>query len=108
MISESLVVWKIAPAQFQAFSQLMSVDQISVMYQRHRSLDVPDHQRLRVDPAGISGGRITDMTHRDLSFPKLLEIFLVKDIGNQTHILMTLNHTVTIHRDTAALLSSVL
>ena len=93
--------------ELQFFSELLRIDQRTVMSQRHGSFDVADNQRLRVCPCRDFGS-VQNVTNSDSSAAQLVEYVLGENIGNQSQIAVRTDNSVIVYGDSAALLSSVL
>ena len=72
------------------------------------TLQVVYHNRLTVAQIVAPGGSVADMTHRKAALGQLFQLFLIKNLTDQTQTLVGGEHAVIVDRDAAALLAPVL
>ena len=86
----------------------MGVDQIAIVRNGKRTLDMPHYQRLRIDTIIAAGRGIPDMSDGNIALSQSVQLVTAEYLLYQTNILMMSKNTSVIHNNAAALLSSVL
>jgi hypothetical protein len=98
---------RIASGRVEAPLELERVYEVAVVSQRDLAGGSALVGRLRVLPRGRSGGRVADVTDREMA-PKGLEHHLVEDLRDEPELLVDHHRAPVGDRDPGRLLSSVL
>ena len=93
---------------FHLLAQFHSVDQISVVCQRHFSLDVIDHDRLGIVAVVGSGGAVADVPYGDPAVAETLQNIGREHVVHKPGVLIGRENPVVVHHDPAGFLSPVL
>ena len=107
MISESLVVWKKAPARSRRVAQVAEVHQVAVVRDRDETLGGVDANGLRVEQSGIAGGGVAGVADGHVAI-ELGEHVVSKDVGDEAHTLDVLQVGSVGYGDAGRLLPAVL
>ena len=94
--------------QLELTPKLIGVHQVAVMTDGQLTLDVLHQHGLCIFPGISAAGRVTHMAHGDFSLSQGLQLLCRENLMDKSAILVALNHTIMIHRNTGGLLSSVL
>ena len=94
--------------QFILSPQLMCIDQITVMGNRHGTFYMADHNGLCIGTARLSGCGIPHMSDRNVPLSEFFDLTAVKYLRHQSQILMMRENATIIYHDPAAFLPSVL
>ena len=95
-------------AQLQLLAQLPGVDEVAVMAQSQGALEVVDEHGLSVDAALCAGGAVAAVAHGHAALVQLFQHVAGKDLVDQAHVLVAVDHAVVVDGDAAALLPAML
>ena len=94
--------------QLQFLTQFESVDDVSVVSQRHASLVMVDHNRLGVDSFIGTGSAVAVVSDGHISRPQVFQHVPGEDLVGKAVVLVVPEDSVVVYHDAAAFLSPVL
>ena len=95
-------------SQLQLLAQLPGVNEVAVMAQSQGALEVIDQQGLGIAAALGAGGAVAAVAHGHAALMELFQHITGKNLVDQTHVLVAVDHAVVVDGDAAALLPAML